>query len=196
MPDLRRVCVYCGSRPGARSAYLAAGAAVGRVLAEAGVGVVYGGGSIGVMGAVADAALAAGGEVVGVIPHGLVAREVDHGGLTRLVTVRTMHERKAAMARLSDAFVALPGGLGTLEELTETWTWAQLGIHRKPLALVNVGGYFDGLLAFLDHAVAEGFVRPAHRAMLLEAESPEEVLAQLHAYEPPDGPRWLDPDET
>src|SRR5690606_23868839 len=137
----------------------------GQALAGRGFGVVFGGGSVGMMGLVADAVLEAGAEAIGVIPHGLAAREVGHPGLTELHKVDTMHERKALMADLSDGFVALPGGLGTLEELMEVWTWAQLGIHRRPVGLLNVDGYYDGLLTFVDHAVAEGFVREGHRAL-------------------------------
>lgn len=168
---------------------------MGRLLAERGHGVVFGGGSVGLMGVVADAALDAGGEVIGVIPHGLAAREVGHTGLTVLHEVGTMHERKALMVELSDGFVALPGGLGTLEELMEVWTWVQLGIHRSPVALLNVSGYFDGLLAFVDHAVVEGFIRPTHRDSLVVAEAPAALLDALAAWEPSDGPRWLDADE-
>lgn len=192
MPSIQRLCVYCGSSAGTRPAYAEAATAFGRLLAERGIGVVFGGGSIGMMGLVADAALAAGGEVVGVIPHGLAAREVDHTGLTALHKVGTMHERKALMADLSDGFVALPGGLGTLEELMEVWTWAQLGIHRKPVGLLNVAGYFDSLLAFVDHAVAEGFVHEAYRAMLLVRDRSDTLLDALSAYAPPNTPRWLD----
>jgi uncharacterized protein (TIGR00730 family) len=168
---------------------------MGRLLAERGHGVVFGGGSVGLMGVIADAALGAGGAVIGVIPHGLAAREVGHTGLTVLHEVETMHERKALMAELSDGFVALPGGLGTLEELMEVWTWVQLGIHRSPIGLLNVAGYFDGLLAFVDHAVAEGFVRPTHRDALVVAETPALLLDALSAWVPPDVPHWLDSDE-
>lgn len=191
MRTLHRLCVYCGSSAGSRPVYAEAASDLGQALAARGIGVVFGGGSVGMMGLVADAALEAGGEAVGVIPHGLAAREVGHPGLTVLHKVDTMHERKALMADLSDGFVALPGGLGTLEELMEVWTWAQLGIHRKPVGLLNVEGYFDGLLAFIDHAVAEGFVRETHRAMLLVGDTPEVLLDALAAYEPPDVPRWL-----
>jgi uncharacterized protein (TIGR00730 family) len=192
---IQRLCIYCGSSAGVRPDYADAARATGRLLAERGVGVVFGGGSVGMMGLVADAALEAGGEVIGVIPHALAAREVDHTGLTALHKVDTMHERKALMAELADGFVALPGGIGTLEELMEVWTWVQLGIHRQPVGLLNVAGYFDGLLAFVDHAVAEGFVRPAHRDLLLVAETPAALLDALAAWQPPDVPRWLDPDE-
>jgi hypothetical protein len=189
------LAVFCGSRVGDRPVYAAAAVTFGRLLAERGICVVFGGGSVGMMGSVADAALEAGGEAVGVIPHGLAVREVGHTGLTALHTVDTMHERKALISDLSDGFVALPGGIGTLEELMEVWTWAQLGIHRKPVGLLNVAGYFDGLLAFTDHAVAEGFVRPAHRDLLLVAETPAALLDALDGWQPPDVPRWLDADE-
>jgi len=192
---LRTICVFCGSSAGVRPEYAAAAEATGRLLAERGIGVVFGGGSVGMMGAVADATLEAGGDIVGVIPHALAAREVDHPGLTVLHKVGTMHERKALMAELSDGFVALPGGLGTLEELMEVWTWVQLGIHRSPIGILNVAGYFDGLLAFIDHAVAEGFVRPMHREALVIADTPAALLDALAMWKPPDAPRWLDADE-
>jgi uncharacterized protein (TIGR00730 family) len=192
---LKNICVYCGSSTGVRPDYAEAARAFGRLLTERGIGVVFGGGSVGMMGTVADAALEMGGEVIGVIPHALAAREVDHPGLTALHKVDTMHERKALMAELSDGFVALPGGLGTLEELMEVWTWVQLGIHRAPVGLLNVAGYFDGLLAFVDHAVAEGFVRPMHRDLLVVADTPLALLDAVAAWQPPDVPRWLNPDE-
>ena len=191
MTQIQQLAVFCGSGVGARPAYAEAAAAFGRRLAERGIGVVFGGGSVGLMGIVADAVLDAGGEAVGVIPYGLAAREVDHTGLTALHKVDTMHERKALMAERVDGFVALPGGLGTLEELMEVWTWAQLGIHRKPVGLLNVAGYYDGLLAFLEHAVAEGFVRGGYHDMLLVRDKPDTLLDALAAYEPPDLPRWL-----
>ena len=196
MAEIQRLGIYCGSRAGVRSVYADAARALGRLLAERGVGVVFGGGSVGLMGVVADAALEAGGEAIGVIPHGLAVREVGHGGLTELHVVDTMHERKALMADLADGFVALPGGIGTLEELMEVWTWAQLGIHRLPVGLLNVAGYFDSLIAFLDHAVAEGFVSAATRDVLTVADAPATLLAALGAWEPPDVPRWLSADEV
>lgn len=164
---------------------------MGRTLAERGIGIVFGGGSVGLMGVVADAALEAGGEVIGVIPHALAAREVDHRGLTELHKVDTMHERKALMAELSDGFIALPGGLGTMEELFEVWTWAQLGIHRKPVGLLNAAGFYDDLLQFLNRAVVEGFVRGTHREMLVVAEESALLLEKMAAYDPPAVPRWL-----
>jgi uncharacterized protein (TIGR00730 family) len=163
--SFRRVCVFCGSAAGNRAEYGDAARAVGRLLAERGIAVVYGGGRVGLMGMVADAAMAAGGEVIGVIPESMMAREVGHTGLTRLHVVPTMHERKALMYDLSDAFLALPGGYGTLDELCETLTWSQLGLHGKPCGLLNVEGYFDPLIAFFDLATREGFVRPSHRGL-------------------------------
>ena len=174
---MNTICVYCGSNPGKDPVYLEAATAMARTFAERGLRIVYGGAQVGVMGAVADAALAAGGEVVGVIPQLLVDREVAHQGLTELHVVGTMHERKALMAELSDAFVALPGGIGTLEELIEVYTWSYLGIHDKPFAVLNTAGYYDGLTAFLDHTVAQGFLRPEVRAGLLVAADAEALLA-------------------
>lgn len=192
-PEIRHVCVYCGSRPGGRPAYAEAARRFGSLLAESGVGLVTGGGRVGLMGEVADAALAAGGEAVGVIPQALVDREVAHEGMTRLHVVQTMHERKALMAGLADAFVALPGGLGTLEEISEALTWAQLGIHAKPCGLLNVGGYFDPLVRFVDHAVAEGFVRPEHRAALVVEADPAALLDRLRAHKPAAAGVWTGP---
>ena len=163
---IRRLCVFCGASPGRDPAYLELAVAVGTGLAERGIGVVYGGSRIGMMGALADAALAAGGEVIGVIPRHLVDREVAHGGLTEQRVVETLHERKAEMAATSDGFIALPGGLGTLEELAEVASWAQLGLHAKPIGLLGPAGYWEALLAWLDHAVDEGFVSPGNRALV------------------------------
>jgi hypothetical protein len=194
---VKRVCVFCGSSTGRQPAYADAARALGSELARRRLGVVYGGGSVGLMGELADAALAAGGEVIGVIPRGLATKELAHAGLAQLHVVSSMHERKALMASLADGFVALPGGLGTLEELLEILTWSQLGIHRKPIGVVNVGGYWDGLLGFLAQAVAEGFVRPEYAALLLAAGTPGAVLDRLAGWRPPDGPRvWLDATQT
>ena len=179
MPTIRHVCVYCGSRPGVNPAYAEAAHELGTRLAHAGIGLVTGGGNVGLMGVVADAALAAGGTAIGVIPQALLDREVGHEGMTELRVVQTMHERKAAMATLADAFVALPGGLGTLEEITEVLTWAQLGLHTKPCGLLNVDGYYTPLVAFLDHAVAEGFVHAERRADLLVESTPGALLDAL-----------------
>jgi uncharacterized protein (TIGR00730 family) len=190
------VCVYCGSSPGSDPAYAAAARAVGRLLAESGRTLVYGGGHVGLMGTVADAALAAGGRVIGVIPRALEEKELAHDGLTELRVVGSMHERKAIMAALADAFLALPGGLGTLEELFETWTWSQLGLHAKPCGLLNVAGFFDPLLAFVDHMVEERFVGSDHRAMLFVGTDPGSLLHRMEADRPPPRPQWLHDDET
>jgi uncharacterized protein (TIGR00730 family) len=188
MAELRRICIFCGSSPGRDPAFVAAARAVGTHLAERGIGVVYGGSRVGLMGAVADAALDAGGEVIGVIPQSLVDRELAHTGLTALRTVGTLHERKAVMAELSDAFIALPGGLGTLEELAEVTSWAQLGLHGKPIGLLDVGDYWDPLLAWLDRAVETGFLAPADRALLDRATDLDDLLARFEAWSPPPGP--------
>lgn len=195
MTEIRTLCVYCGSSPGARPAYAEAARQLGAVLAREGIGLVTGGGRVGLMGVIADAVLEAGGEAVGVIPQALLDREVGHTGLTDLVVVETMHQRKALMASRADAVVALPGGLGTLEEITEMLTWSQLGLHAKPCGLLNVAGYYDALVAFLDHAVVERFVRTSHRAMLTVASSPEELLAGLRAHLPPVGGNGSDRDD-
>ncbi len=187
MPMIRSICVFCGASTGRDPRYEAAAAATGELLARRGIRIVYGGGRRGLMGALADAALAAGGEVIGVIPRGLVERELAHTGLARLDIVDTLHERKAQMAALADAFIALPGGLGTLEELAEVLSWAQLDLHAKPIGLLDVGGYFGALEAFLDHAVGEGFVAERHRAMLLGDDDLDGLLAQFAAWEPPAG---------
>ncbi|OFX24306.1 MAG: Rossman fold protein, TIGR00730 family [Anaeromyxobacter sp. RBG_16_69_14] len=193
---MRRVCVFCGSSMGARQSYVDAARALGDLVARRGLGLVYGGASIGLMGAVADAALAAGGEVIGVIPAALEAKEIAHEKLTRLEVVDSMHERKARMAELSDAFVALPGGMGTLEELSEVLTWAQLGLHGKPCGLLDVAGYWRSLVAFFEHAVQERFLRPQHRDLLLVAEDPPALLDALAAYEPAAQERWIDRGQT
>jgi len=192
---MNRLCVFCGSSPGRHPAYLAAAAKLGTVLAKRRIGLVYGGASIGLMGAVADAARAAGGEVIGVIPRALVEFEVAHTGLADLRIVTSMHERKALMAELSEGFIALPGGIGTLEELFEVWTWGQLGSHRKPCALLNVAGFYDRLLGFLDFVVDEAFLRPVHRDMLLVAETPDSLLEKLEAYRAPPETRWISRDD-
>jgi len=175
----RSVCVFCGASPGHRPDYLQLAWATGRLLAQRGLTLVYGGGKVGLMGALADAALAAGGRVIGVIPQMLLDREVGHSGLTELRVVRTLAERKAVMAELSDAFLALPGGIGTMDELFEAWTWAQLDLHRKPCGLLNYAGYYDDLVRFLDYAVAEGFQTPRHRAALLVDTELEPLVDRL-----------------
>ncbi len=182
---MKRVCVFCGSRDGTRDQYVGSARQMGQALARRGIGLVYGGGGVGLMGILADAALSAGGDVVGVIPEALMAREVAHQGLTDLRVVASMHDRKALMAELADAFVALPGGFGTLEEFCEALTWAQLGIHRKPCGLLNVEGFFDPLLSFFDHAVHERFVSPDHRSLVVVEEDPERLLDALSRWEPP-----------
>jgi uncharacterized protein (TIGR00730 family) len=192
---MNRLCVFCGSSPGRHPAYRAAAAELGTVLAKRHIGLVYGGASIGLMGAVADAARAAGGEVIGVIPRALVEFEVAHTGLADLRIVASMHERKALMAELSEGFVALPGGIGTLEELFEVWTWGQLGSHRKPCALLNVAGFYDRLLCFLDFVADEAFLRPVHREMLLVAETPDILLEKLQVYRAPPETRWISRDD-
>jgi len=175
----KRVCVFCGSSAGLSERYAEAARATGLAIARRGLGLVYGGGRVGLMGHLADSALAAGGEVVGVIPKALFERELGHTGVTDLRVVRSMHERKAVMADLSDAFLALPGGLGTLEEFCEVLTWAQLGIHRKPCALLNVEGYFDPLLALFENAVREGFLAKAHQALVKAGPDPEALVEAL-----------------
>lgn len=187
MPPIRSVCVFCGASRGNDPRYATAATAVGRRLAERGVQLVYGGGRLGLMGALADAALAAGGRVVGVIPRGLVDRELAHPGVDELRIVETLHERKAQMADLADAFIALPGGLGTLEELAEVLSWAQLDLHDKPIGLLDVGGYFAALEAFLDHAVAEGFVAERHRRLLLRDDDLDRLLERFGEWLPPEG---------
>lgn len=194
--EFRRVCVFCGSSTGASPVYREAATALGRLLAERGVGVVFGGGRVGLMGALADGALACGGEVVGVIPGPLRTRELAHPGVSTMHVVPTMHARKALMNELSDAFVALPGGFGTFDELFEVVTWAQLGIHEKPIGLLNVGGYFDALLALVGHAVDEGFVRQPQRGLLAVADEPAALLAALRRHRPAPMLRWVSPAEA
>lgn len=189
---MKRVCVYCGSSPGDRPLYAEVARALGRRLAERGLGLVYGGGHVGLMGIIADAALAAGGEVVGVIPQRLVDAEVAHHGLSRLEVVTSMHERKARMAELADAFIALPGGFGTLDELFEILTWAQLGLHGKPCGLLDVEGYFTALVAWADQAVAAGFVRPRHRELLMTDDDCDRLLDRLLAHKPVAVSKWVD----
>lgn len=191
------ICVYCGSSEGRKPAYAKAARAFGRTLAARGICLVYGGGAVGLMGELADAALAAGGKAHGVIPEALQERELSHEGLTALDVVDSMHARKARMAELADGFVALPGGFGTLEELLEVLTWAQLGFHRNPCGLLNIDGYFDQLVAFLDHQTAEGFVRDEHRDLLVVAADAGELLDAFIAYDPPDVEKVItDEEET
>ncbi len=189
---MERICVFCGSNPGANPAYAEAAADLGRLLAGRGLTLVYGGGHVGLMGVLADAALAAGGRVTGVIPEALAAKELAHRGLTDLVVVGSMHERKALMSELSDAFIALPGGIGTLEEWFEVWTWSQLGFQPKPCGMLNVAGYYDHLLAFLDHMTAERFLSPPHRSMSVVEERADRLLDRLASYRPSRAEKWID----
>lgn len=189
---MERICVFCGSSPGADAAYAEAAADLGRTLAKRGLGLVYGGGHVGLMGVLANAALAAGGRVTGVIPEALAAKELAHKGLTDLVVVASMHERKALMSELSDAFIALPGGIGTLEEWFEVWTWSQLGFQPKPCGMLNVAGYYGHLLAFLDHMTTERFLSPPHRSMAIVEERADRLLDRLASYQPPHATKWID----
>lgn len=193
---MRAITVFCGSSPGNRPAHAQAATALGRAVAQAGMTLVYGGASVGLMGIVADAALAAGGRVIGVLPRSLADRELAHAGLTELHVVESMHARKQMMAELGDAFVALPGGIGTLEELFEIWTWALLGHHRKPAALLDADGFYQPLLRFLDQLVADGFVRPVHRDMLVVQPDAERMLAALATYRAPDVVKWVERGQT
>jgi uncharacterized protein (TIGR00730 family) len=194
---VERICVFCGASPGARPEYAQATTELARLLVADGIGVVYGGGGVGLMGVLADAVLAEGGEVIGVIPRALMDREIAHRDVTDMRVVDSMHERKALMAELADGFVALPGGLGTLEELFEVYTWAQLGLHRKPCALLNAEGYYDGVVGFLGHAVKERFVREEHREMLVVETDPGVLIERLREFEPDAVlPKWIDRGET
>lgn len=186
-----QLCIFSGSNAGRRPAYVEAARQLGAGLARAGIGVVYGGSSVGLMGAMANAALAEGGQVIGIIPQSLVDKEMSHTGLSDLRVVGSMHERKAMMSQLSDGFVALPGGLGTFEELFEVWTWAQLGHHQKPCAVLNVEGFYEGLLSFLDRVVDEAFIKKQHRDMLVVASNVDELLATLRDYRPPQVAKWI-----
>ena len=196
-PIIQRICVFCGSRPGSRPEYLEAARELGRLLAERRIGLVYGGASVGLMGALASAVLGGGGEVIGVIPEALVQRELAHDHLTELRIVGSMHERKALMAELSDAAIALPGGFGTLEELFEIITWSQLGIHRKPIGVLNVQGFYDGLISLVAHTSAEGFVPEQHRQLVLAAAEPGVLLDLIIRHDPP-APffKWLERNQT
>jgi len=193
---MRRVCVFCGSSPGARPDYAAAAEALGRAIAARGLGLVFGGGAVGLMGVLSRAALAAGAEVTGIIPHGLVMREAGNRDLPDLRVVDSMHERKALMAELADGFVVLPGGFGTLEEAVEALTWLQLGIHRKGVVFVDTLGFWARQMAALDHMVAEGFLRPETRALAILAPGPEAALDALAAFTPPEVPAWLRPGQA
>jgi uncharacterized protein (TIGR00730 family) len=189
---MKRLCVFTGSSPGARPEYARAARDLAGAIIERDLALVYGGSRQGLMGILADAVLEAGGEVIGVIPEGLFSKETPHMGLTKLHAVASMHERKQVMADLSDGFIAMPGGIGTLEELTEIYTWSQLGLHRKPCGLLNVGGYYDSLTQFLDHAVCEGFLKPVHRDTLLVNGDPRALLDEFASYRAPRLGKWLD----
>ncbi len=193
---MRSICVFCGSNVGNSPIYAEAARASARAIAARGLRIVYGGGNVGLMGVFAEAALAAGAEVTGIIPHALHEREVGHRGLADLRVVNSMHERKALMAELADAFIALPGGLGTFEEVFEMLTWVQLGIHRKPCGILNVAGFYDSMIAFLDHAVAAGFLKPEHRGILIVEREPQALLEQLEAHQLPEVKAWIRRDQT
>lgn len=192
MPQLRRICVYCGSNHGNDPSHRASAHELGAFLARNGIGLVYGGGNIGLMGAVADGTLSQNGEVIGVIPKSLMEKELGHGGVTELHVVSSMHERKKMMVDLSDGFIALPGGFGTLDELFETLTWLQLSFHDKPVALLNIGGFFDGLITFIAHMSQSGFLKPEHAACVLVENEPEKLLASMEAFRPPDLGKWIE----
>lgn len=191
---MKRICVFCGSSAGSEPDYRACAEQLGAELARRNIGLVYGGGNVGLMGAIADAVLEAGGEAIGVIPEHLMSREIGHQRLTKLHIVHSMHERKALMADLSDAFIALPGGFGTLEEFFEVLTWSQLGLHAKPCGLANVSGYYTPLLRMLDHAVKERFLKPQNRALVLARDTPSELLDALEGWRPVHVEKWLDRD--
>lgn len=193
---MKRICVYCGSSVGRLPDYTQAARQLGTALAAAGLGLVYGGASVGIMGAVANAALAGGAEVIGVIPRALATREVAHPGLSDLEVVDSMHQRKARMAELSDGFVAMPGGWGTIDEIFEALTWGQLGLHRKPCGLLNVAGYFDHLQAFLEHAMDQAFVRTEYRPMMIVEQDPATLLARFRDYRAPTVRKWITEEEV
>ncbi len=196
MTVIKRLCVYCGSSAGNRPEYTQAARELARAMVSRDTDLVYGGASVGVMGALADAVIKEGGEVIGIIPRGLLAKEVAHTGITELREVDSMHERKAMMADLSDGFIALPGGLGTIEEFFEIWTWAQLGMHRKPCGLLNAGRYFNKLIAFIDHTVSEQFVKKEHRSMVFVEQQPDILLQKFDSYKAPEVARWIDRKDT
>lgn len=193
---MRRLCVFCGSSIGHKPAYADAARRIGTLLARRGIGLVYGGGNVGLMGVVADAVLDGGGEVIGVIPQALADREIAHTGVTQLHVVDSMHTRKAMMAELADGFIAMPGGVGTFEEFFEVVTWTQLGLHRKPCGLLNVAGFYTPLAAFIDQAVSEGFIKPVHRAAIVVDDDPERLLNTLGTIELPAVPKWIGRDDT
>ncbi|MBD1877197.1 TIGR00730 family Rossman fold protein [Nodosilinea sp. FACHB-131] len=192
---MKSICIYCGSNFGERGSYLEAAQGLGAEMAQRGITLVYGGGNVGLMGAVADSVLAASGKVIGVIPQALVDKEVAHTGLSDLRIVDSMHERKSLMADLADGFIALPGGLGTLEEFCEVATWTQLGLHKKACGLLNIDGFYDGLLSFLNHATQEKFIRPEHRNIVLAEEDPAKLIEKLSQFEVPVVHKWIDRDQ-
>lgn len=191
--ELENICVYCGSNTGNDPVYTEQAQALGRALVTRGLGLVYGGSKVGIMGVVADAVLQAGGRAIGIIPEALMQKELAHHHLTELHVVHSMHERKTMMAERASAFIAMPGGVGTLEEIFEAWTWAQLGFHRKPCGLLNVAGYYDQLAGFLDHTVASGFMQPQHRQMLVVDADADQLLDRFAHYEPPSVSKWITP---
>ncbi len=193
---MNRICVFCGSKTGSEPLFLEMAIRLGQVLAERGLDLVYGGASIGLMGAVADSVIAGGGKVVGVIPEAMSSKEVAHDGLTEMHVVSSMHERKSMMARLADAFVALPGGFGSFEELLEMITWAQLGIHRKPVGILNVSGYYDPLIQLFERAIEEGFIKPRNRQLFVIEREPDRLLQTLVAHRLPEVKRWITERET
>lgn len=189
---MQRICIFCGSNPGNDPIFAARAQAMGEALAKRGLGVVYGGAAVGLMGRIADVALANGAEVIGVLPRALSEKELAHPGLTELHIVESMHERKAMMAQLSDGFIAMPGGIGTFEEICEVFTWSQLGFHEKPCGLLNVGGYYDCFLEMLDNAVTQGFLKEAHRSILFSSPQPETLLEAFEGYVPPRTNKWIE----
>jgi uncharacterized protein (TIGR00730 family) len=189
--QMKRICVFCGTNPGSRPSYGAAARQLGKILAEQNIELVYGGASVGIMGELADSVHEHGGHVTGIIPQQLVKKEAAHTGIRNLIVVASMHQRKSQMADMSDGFIALPGGIGTLEGFFEILTWAQLGIHAKPSGILNVEGYFEGLTGFLDHAVREGFLVEAHRNAIIVESDPVQLLKRMHAYTPPEGEKFM-----
>ena len=192
---MKRICVYCGSSYGKLPVYTEAAKTLGKALTDQGIGLVYGGASVGIMGVIADSVLEAGGEVIGVIPQSIADKEIAHTGLTELKVVPNMHERKAMMAEYADGFIALPGGLGTMEELFEVWTWSQLGFHQKPCGLMSVAGYYDHLTAFIDHAVDQEYVKAVHKDALLVATEPADLIEKMANYQAAPGSKWIDRDD-
>ena len=192
---VRSVCIYCGSSLGNSPEYAEQASILARTLAQNAITIVYGGAKVGLMGVIADTALAEGGKVIGVIPQSLVEKEVAHQGLSKIHVVESMHERKALMSELSEGFIALPGGVGTFEEIFEVWTWAQLGFHSKPCGLLNISSYFDTLSAFISHAASEGFIKPQHHEMLIVAATVDELLARFNTYRPQTVKKWISQNE-